>query len=778
MGRLLPVPSSTSGASGHNITVPRLLIAVILSIVSLGAATPIQAQSDALLVQVKINKMATFDLSSELQDGEQFIGIDQATGGVGSIDSGGSGTYMPNANFVGSESLYAWAKGAAGPARAISITFETTGDLTGTEARGDFVETDEDLAITLYPLANDAAGPGGGGLTIVLESEPLNGTAAVQVDGSIVYTPDPNWHGSEEFWYSSSDGLTSKSAPIGIDVMSVRDLPTATADALVIRQGEQASIDVLVNDSDGDGDSIWVAGSTPPAYGTATWSDGDRMFWYQPIPDFHGVDQFTYLLADADGQSTGTVSVTVDGAPIAVDDAIQIEIGGSVTFDPLANDTDPEGSLLAIESVSKPVHGKTSIKPDGTVSYRAGSADATEDSFTYTIRDAIGNSSTGTVRVIRIAKAAETIHASDDEFLVLEDSAGNTLDLLGNDSVPDGSAVALTITSSPSFGTLVVDAMQLVTYIPDPEYSGADSFAYRISGPTGASDAAVSVTVQVQNDLPIAAADSAITDEDVPVVIDVLANDSDIDGDDLVVESVVDGLLGKATVSENQSVIYTPNPDVSGTDLVSYVVSDGFGGTAMMSMSITINPIADPPHVADDSVQIDRGEAIEIDVLANDRDPDGDPLNSLTIVEEPRHGTVSVLPSGKIGYQPEKRFEGKDSFTYSVADPSGNLSIGRVRIQVGEPNAKPETTPDDAATTAGQAILIDVLENDDDPDGDDLELFRVSKAKHGTVEIRGDKIHYEPNPGFAGTDTFTYRVTDGSETDTGRVTVVVSAPED
>src|SRR5690606_19628398 len=118
--------------------------------------------------------------------------------------------------------------------------------------------------------------------------------------------------------------------------------------------------------------------------------DGDRMIRYQPSPGFFGTDQFVYQIADADGVSFGTVTVTVDGAPTAVDDSIAAISGASVSFDPTANDPDPEGSSLSVSAVSAPSHGDASIDADGMVTYSANDHGADTDSFTYTVTDGLG----------------------------------------------------------------------------------------------------------------------------------------------------------------------------------------------------------------------------------------------------------------------------------------------------------------------------------------------------------------------------------------------------
>src|SRR4029079_5848388 len=121
---------------------------------------------------------------------------------------------------------------------------------------------------------------------------------------SVRYTPAANWFGSDSFTYAAADGSTSDTATISINVNSFDDAPIAVDDAAFIRQDGAASIDVLANDWEADGDEFGFVGNTQPAAGTATWSSVDHMINYEPNPGFFGVDQFTYSIADFDGTGT------------------------------------------------------------------------------------------------------------------------------------------------------------------------------------------------------------------------------------------------------------------------------------------------------------------------------------------------------------------------------------------------------------------------------------------------------------------------------------------
>ncbi|MBB06378.1 MAG: hypothetical protein CML03_12855 [Pseudooceanicola sp.] len=279
------------------------------------------------------------------------------------------------------------------------------------------------------------------------------------------------------------------------------------------------------------------------------------------------------------------------------------------------------------------------------------------------------------------------------------------------------------------------------------------------------------ITPAVVNSDPVAVDDDASGDEDTAITIDVLANDTDVDGDTLSISAVGTPANGTAEIVDGK-IVYTPNDDFNGTDSISYTVSDGAGGTDTATVSITVNPVNDAPVAVDDDASGDEDTAITIDVLANDTDVDGDTL-SISAVGTPANGTAEVV-DGKIVYTPNDDFNGTDTFTYTVSDGAGGSDTASVTVNVGDMNDAPVAVDDDASGDEDTAITIDVLANDTDADGDTLSISAVGTPANGTAEIVDGKIVYTPNADFSGSDTFEYTVSDGKGgSDTAMVTVTV-----
>ncbi|WP_376691372.1 OmpA family protein [Wenzhouxiangella sp. EGI_FJ10409] len=265
------------------------------------------------------------------------------------------------------------------------------------------------------------------------------------------------------------------------------------------------------------------------------------------------------------------------------------------------------------------------------------------------------------------------------------------------------------------------------------------------------------------NEAPQAADDQFTVDADsVDNAFDVLANDSDADGDTLSIVGVSEPANGQASVSGDQ-VIYTPEAGFTGTDSFSYTVEDGFGGEASASVTVTVQSTNQPPVVGDLSAATLRNQPVDIDVLSEASDPDGDEL-SVADFTQPGNGTVTQS-GGVLRYTPDDEFVGSDSFEFTISDGRGGEATGSVVIDVAFANRAPVANPDSATTTAGQAVTVDVLANDFDPDGDPLEIVDVVQwyGRPAEVTVNGDgTITFRVSDTCNGRNQFRYTISDPS----------------
>ena len=228
-------------------------------------------------------------------------------------------------------------------------------------------------------------------------------------------------------------------------------------------------------------------------------------------------------------------------------------------------------------------------------------------------------------------------------------------------------------------------------------------------------------------------------------------------------------------------ITYTPDPDWSGADTFSYQVCDDQGACDTADVTVTVDPVNDPPVANDDSDVTPEDTPVTVSVLPNDTDIDGDPL---TVIDHtaPGHGQVSC-DATTCTYTPDPDWTGIDTFTYTISDGNGGTATATVTIEVAGVNDPPVAHDNHATTDEDTPVDIDVLANDNDPDGtlDPASVAITSLPAHGTVSVDPSTgvITYTPDPDWSGDDTFSYQVCDDQGAcDTADVTVTVDPVND
>jgi len=700
------------------------------------------------------------------------------------INEDGTITYTPNPDFNGTDSFeYTINDGNGGFDTAIVTVTVIGAENVAPIAVDDAASTDEDTPVIITVLDNDSD-PDNDPLTITETTTPENGTVVINEDGTITYTPNPDFNGTDTFEYTITDGNGGfDTAIVTVTIGGTNDEPIAVDDAASTEEDTPVVIAVLDNDSDPDNDPLSVTETTTPANGTVVINE-DGTITYTPNPDFNGTDSFEYTITDGNGGfDTAIVTVTVIGAenvaPIAVDDAESTEEDTPVVIAVLENDSDPDNDPLTITEAISPANGSVIINEDGTITYTPNPDFNGTDSFEYTITDGNGGFDTAIVTV--------TIGGTNDVPVAVDDAESTDEDIpvviavLDNDSDPDNDPLTITETTTPANGTVVINEDGTITYTPNPDFNGTDSFEYTITDDNGGFDTAI-VTVTVigaENVAPIAVDDAESTDEDIPVVIAVLDNDSDPDNDPLTITETTTPANGSVVINEDGTITYTPNPDFNGTDSFEYTITDGNGGFDTAIVTVTIGGTNDEPIAVDDAASTDEDTPVVIAVLGNDSDPDNDPL-TITETTTPENGSLVINEDGTITYIPNPDFNGTDSFEYNITDGNGGFDTAIVTVTViGAENVAPIAVDDAASTEEDTPVIIAVLDNDSDPDNDPLTITETTTPTNGTVVINEDgTITYTPNEHFNGTDTFEYTITDGNGGfDTAVVTVTVIGAE-
>ncbi len=581
-----------------------------------------------------------------------------AQGGTVAVNPDGSFTYAPpDPDWNGTDTFTYTIDDGNGNSDMATVTVVVNPVNDPPVAADDEATTDEDTSVLIDVLANDTD-VDGDTLTIESVTAPANGTAAIE-DGKVRYTPDPDWSGTDTFDYTVSDGNGgSDTATVTVTVEPVNDDPYAADDDYSMDEGgtlNEAAPGVLANDSDIDGDTITVTDfQTPSDQGGTVAVNADGSFTYTPPdPNWYGTDTFTYTIGDGNGGSdTATVTITVNNvpeAPIASDDGDATDHNTPVDINVLGNDSDPDNiggppdeDPLTITEVSEPAHGTAAIigtVPNQMIRYTPDPSYHGWDSFTYTLTDADGLTDTATVDVL-VVNVLSPPTAVDDEAATPEDTPV-VVPVLDNDTDPMGAALFIHEVFAPSHGTALPLPDGSIRYTPDLNFHGTDTFAYMVTNLVGVDIGIVTVTVNPANDAPVAVDDAATTQEDTAVDINVLANDTDVDGDALSIESFTQGAHGTVTQVGSQ-LRYSPNADWNGTDTFTYTASDGNGGSDAATVTITVAPVNDPPVAADDAAATQEDTPVTVAVLSNDTDADGDTL-SVQLFTQGAHGSVTQV---------------------------------------------------------------------------------------------------------------------------------------
>ena len=645
------------------------------------------------------------------------------------------------------------------------------------------------------------------------------------------------------------------------------------------------------------GEDLFTASSTPfivsttgptntAVQGTVTFTLGvdgvpsadDRIVYTPPAgnPHYFGTVHFSYTISEMpisiDGPDTADVTLIItpdNDNPVAVNDPAiagayftneDINLVVNAANGVLANDTDldntqdqdgdgdpdPTQTLRAV-LVSDAANGTVTLNDDGSFTYDPDLNFAgPTDSFTYHVDDGEGGISNVATVTIIVNPVDDSPVANNDPAVTNDPNystpEGNPLSvsaangLLANDTDVDTSAGNLTAiqVTQPALGQGTITAFGAdgsFTYTPpNSDFNGTVTFTYKVNdGNSDSNIATVTIRVTPVNDPPVVANDPGIvTSEDTAIDINVLGNDTDVDGDTLSVflPLVIQPANGTVTVNPNGTLKYTPNNDYFGPDSFQYRAFDGTttsvtGGTlndGVATVSITVLEFNDLPIAVNDGtaaspLSTNEDVDLEIDVVANDDDGDDNLVQVLTPVNvsalsNPAAGTLTVLPNNRILFDPANNFSGDVSFTYQVRDDGvpnqTSANTATVFLRVVEQN-DPPTAFDDFFTAIKDFVdqPIDVINGDLPHDtiapdvGETLSISGVSTtgvagtysstattAQGGTVTIvfdvalGRDVVHYDSPLGFESgpLDSFFYELSDGrTGTDTAMVTVDVLA---
>ncbi|HCG5953976.1 TPA: tandem-95 repeat protein, partial [Vibrio parahaemolyticus] len=701
----------------------------------------------------------TIDLNDAFKDSDSALNFSVSGNSnvLVSIENG-IATITPTADWNGSETLMFTATDPSGESvsQTVNFTVAPVADIVADKAT-----VVEDTSTIIKVLGNDTFEGTDKVVSLDTNNGPANGTVSVNPDGSVTYTPNDNYYGADSFTYIVTSGGVSESTTVSVDVTPVNDAPVAKDDTAITDEDTPVTIDVLPNDTDIDGDKLSIlSASVPETQGKVEIVDGKLVF--TPAENFHGDAEITYTITDGALTDQATVNVTVN----AVNDTPVVE--SSIADQTLAEDFTPYTIDLntAFSDVDN-VDGELTFSVSGNSNIQVaivnGIATFTptadwngSEALTFTATDPSGESVSQTVN-FTVAPVADIVA---DSARVVEDTP-TIINVLGNDTFEgDDKVVSLDTNNGPANGTVSVNPDGSVTYTPNDNYHGEDTFTYIVTSGGVSESAIVEVNVTPVNDAPVAKDDIATTQEDTAVTIDVLPNDSDVDGDKLSIQSAtVPEAQGKVEIVDGK-LVFTPAENFNGHAEIIYTVTDG-QFTDAAKVTVTVNPVNDAPTIKVDAVESITEDAVSTDTVVATltvRDTDT-PEDQLTVSLENNSNGYFVL----VGNEVKLTQAGVDAvnndelnlkdltISASVSDGVNPTANDSDSLIVNRVNDAPVAKDDIATTQEDTAVTIDVLPNDTDVDGDTLSIQSASvPSDQGTVEIVDGKLVFTPAENFNG----------------------------
>ncbi|WP_226576848.1 cadherin-like domain-containing protein [Acuticoccus sediminis] len=655
------------------------------------------------------------------------------------------------------------------------------------------------LIIDVATLLGNDADPDGDPLSFAGFSQPDSGTLVDNGNGTLTYTPANGFAGTARFTYLISDGVTQVAGVALVGVSAPGNAaPVANDDTLTTDEGTPVAIDVLANDTDGNGDNLTVEAFTQAGSGTVSLNGG--VLTYTPDAGFTGTDTFDVIVSDGNGglatSSVEVVVAPVNDAPVAGRDTVVTTAGTVTTISIsglLANDSDPDGDALVFGGFTNPLHGTLVNNGNGTLTYIADAGYMGLDGFTYSIGDGTLSSN----GVVAVTVAPPVGFVSDDFSGAITNAdwrlegPDGTAELASDGSeaflrltVPTGKhdpwntngavrymqdiadidfSMSARFLSTPSARTQMQgflfeqDASNWLRF--DVSFDGTTMKVFAAETVNGSSAAEINVTIAVG-----AAEFLRVTRSGESYLFEYSAN-----GSDWTTAGTLTSALSITSAGLFGGTAHTAPGFVVEAD---YILLDG--QTLNEDGGVTSGPVA-----TDDELAASVGAALVFtaaDLLANDHDLDGDPL-SIAAISSTGRGTVTDNGDGTYTYLSNTSGVGQLSYTITEgAAAGGRTSTATVWIDV--ENTAPTASTDAVAVDEDGSVVITPLGNDSDADGDTLQLTGVGTAAHGTVELVGNQIVYTPNANYNGPDSISYTVSDGLAETAGTIDITVTPVND
>ncbi|HIF9429190.1 TPA: retention module-containing protein [Photobacterium damselae] len=565
----------------------------------------------------------TGQLTATDVDGDNLTfkpGSDPTNGQV-TVNPDGSWKYVPNPDFNGEDSFTVVVDDGNGGTDTITVTVNVTPVNDAPVGENVTTETQEETAVSGQLTATDVDGDN---LTFKPGTNPENGQVTVNADGSWEYVPNPDFNGEDSFTVVVDDGNGgTDTITVTVNVTPVNDAPVG--ENVTTETPEDTAVTGQLTATDADGDNLTFKPGTNPENGQVT-VNADGSWEYVPNPDFNGEDSFTVVVDDGNGGRdtiTVTVNVTpVNDAPVGEDVSAETQEETAVTGQLTATDVD--GDNLTFKPGSDPTNGQVTVNPDGSWEYVPNPDFNGEDSFTVVVDDGNGGTDTITVTVNVTPVNDEAVIGGDDHQSLIETNevltTGGTLTATDVDN-PDNSFKPQEGVSG-QYGQFTINSQGEWTFVSngalDELAEGEVVTDHFVVESIDGTQHTITVEIVGTNEGPQAHDDRVTTKEDNAIALDLLSNDSDVDGTIQITQIAGVELTGgeqEITVENGQirvaadgTLTFVPNANYSGDVSFDYQITDNHGATSEATVTIKVMPDNDAPEFDQDSYQFNYDE--------------------------------------------------------------------------------------------------------------------------------------------------------------------------
>lgn len=613
---------------------------------------------------------------------------------------------------------------------------------------------------------------------------------AVQADGELI----DNWDAliTDQQQQEDQPQADDETPP---ELAEIQEPPVAVDDEFGARPGRASVLPVLLNDYDPNGDVLVVTSVDPidSTVGRIDLVSRNQQLQLTLAPTASGTIRFGYTISDGRGGSasavvTVTVRTDAENSPprqVRTSKATVGE-GGRVSTQVLSDWVDPDGDAIYITGASVAEPDEVGFKPDGVIVFTDGNGGTGLKSVAVTVSDG-RDATNGTLQVT--VEPAGKVKIETESWVALA-TAGDEITVRPLLHVRGGNGPIRLGGVPPKAGTTIVASFEAGTFTFVSDQVGTHYVEFTVTDGTQTATGTVRVDVSAPADAstrPITVPKTMFITSQSSQTVDPSTTDIDPAGGVLVVTGVMNVPTGsgiQAEVLDQRRVRVTLRAPLDGPVSFNYRISNGL---AEAEGTITVVEIPrplrmQPPIATDDQVTVRVGDAIDIPVLDNDEQPDGEEITLQPDLAEqlPENGGLLFVSGEKLRYLAPQT-AGNYTAIYTIAGTDGQTAQARVVISVREKNAATNNPPVPGIVTArvlaGQTVNIEIPTSGVDPDGDSVQLVgTVTNPEKGSVlAVDGSTITYQASDYSSGTDTFQYSVVDGlGARATGTVRVGIS----